>query len=181
MINLETERSIIRNFKSEDWENIAEIAMDYEQSEYAIYDNSPWPNNPEEYKKIAEWFAKGDDFVAVVLKEEDKLIGWIAKGKIENKKNAYNLGYIFHSPFHSKGYTTESCKAIMKYIFEELQANEIITGTGKLNIPSNRLLKHLGFHEIGETKQAFRKDEEGNPIEFVGIDYNLSRKEWLKI
>ena len=179
MIKLETERLIIRNFKSEDWKNIAEIAMDYEQSEYAIYDHGPWPSNLEEYKGIAELFAKGDDFVAVILKEEEKLIGWIAKGKLENKYNAYNLGYIFHTPFHGKGYATESCKAIMKYIFEDLQAEEIITGTGKLNFPSNKLLKRLGFFKIGESKQAFRKDKKGKLIEFVGVDYRLSRDEWL--
>ncbi len=54
MIKLETERLIIRNFKSDDWKDIAEIVMDYEQSEYAIYDHGPWPNNLEEYKGIAE-------------------------------------------------------------------------------------------------------------------------------
>ena len=178
MIKLETERLIIRNFKSDDWKDIAVIAMDYEQSEYTIYDHGPWPSNQEEYKGIAEWFVKGDDFAAILLKEEEKLIGWIAKGKIENKENAYNLGYIFHSSFHGKGYASESCKAIIKYIFEELQADEIITGTGKLNIPSNKLLKRLGFSKTGETKQAFRKDGKGNPIEFVGVDYRLSRDEW---
>jgi RimJ/RimL family protein N-acetyltransferase len=180
VIRLETERLIIRNFTHEDWQRIYEIALDYEKSEYAIYDHGPWPSELEEYKKIAEWFSNGDDFIAVVLKEEEKVIGWIAKGKKEKKEKAYNLGYILHSSFHGKGYATESCKAVMKYIFDELQANEIITGTGKLNIPSNKLLKRLGFKKIGESNQAFRKDEEGNPIEFIGIDYMLSRSEWLR-
>ena len=92
MIKLETERLIIRNFKSDDWKDIAVIAMDYEQSEYAIYDHGPWPSNQEEYKGIAEWFVKGDDFAAILLKEEEKLIGWIAKGKIENKGNISDEG-----------------------------------------------------------------------------------------
>ena len=180
MIRLETERLIIRNFTADDWKDIAKIAMNYEKSEYAKTDDGPWPNNLEEYKGIAEWFAKGDDFVAIVLKAEKQLIGWIAKARNEEKEKEFNFGYIFHNDFHGKGYATESCSAIIKYIFEVLQANKVISGTAKVNIPSNKLLKRLGFNKIGETIQCFRKDEEGNPIEFVGNDYSLCREDWLK-
>lgn len=180
MIRLETERLIIRNFVLNDWKDIAEIAMKYEQSEYAKYDHGPWPSDLEKYKEIADWFAKGDDFVAVVLKSEIKLIGWIAKAKNEGKEKEFNFGYIFDRDYHGKGYASESCKAVIKYIFEILQAEKIVTGTGKLNEPSNKLLKRLGFVLVGETTQSFRKDSEGNPIEFVGNDYSLSKEEWIK-
>ncbi len=175
MIKLETERLIIRNFTFEDWEDISDIAMKYEKSEYAKYDHGPWPNSQEEYKKIADWFAKGDDFVAVVLKTEKKLIGWIAKARNKKKENEFNFGYIFHSDFHGKGYATESCRAVIKYIFEKLDAELIVSGTAKINEPSNKLLKRLGFTPIGETTQAFRKDEEGKLIEFVGVDYVIRK------
>ncbi|NPD89315.1 MAG: GNAT family N-acetyltransferase [Asgard group archaeon] len=175
MIKLETERLIIRNFTIEDWKDIATIAMHYEETELAKYDEGPWPNTLEEYRKIADWFAKGDDFVAVVLKAEKKMIGWIAKARNRKKEKEFNFGYIFHLDFHGKGYATESCLAVIKYIFEELDAELIVSGTAKINEPSNKLLKRLGFTPIGETTQAFRKDEEGKPIEFVGVDYVLRK------
>jgi len=180
LIKLETERLIIRNFTPEDWKDIAEVAFDYEKSDLAVYDHGPWPSSIEDYKGIAEWFAKGDSFVAVILRNEMKLIGWIAKPRSEKEENEYNFGYIFHSNYHGKGYATESCKTMIRYIFEELQAEKIITGTAKVNEPSNKLLTGLGFSFIGEASQSFRKDSEGKPIEFIGNEYSLSKEEYDK-
>ena len=103
------------------------------------------PNNLEEYKGIVEWFARGDDFVAVILKEEKKLIGFISKGKKEEKKKEFDFGYIFHSDFHGKEYATESCKAVIDFVFKVSQADKISTNTAKINKPSCNLLKRLGF------------------------------------
>lgn len=177
MIELETERLIIRNFDAKDWKDLAELAMKYEQTELAKYDEGPWPNNLEEYKGIVEGFAKGDDFLAVVLKENSKLIGLILKAKRDEEE--YEFGYNFHSDFHGKGYATEGCKVTLDYMFNVLDAKIVKAGTAKVNIPSNMLLKRLGFQFVGEKLISFRKDEEGEPIEFVGVDYVLSRRDLL--
>ncbi|MCE7741827.1 MAG: GNAT family N-acetyltransferase, partial [Candidatus Heimdallarchaeota archaeon] len=169
MIRLETDRLIIRNFTLDDWEDLAELAMKYEQSELAKYDEGPWPNNLEEYKSIVKNFSEGDDFVAVILKEEKKLIGLIFKAKKEEKR--FEFGFNFHSDFHGMGYATESCQAVLDYIFKVLEAEIVTAGTAKINNPSNNLLKRLDFSFVGEKNISFRKDEEGKPIEFVGVDY----------
>ncbi len=180
MINLETARLNIRNYSSDDWQDLAELGITYEKSEYAKYDEGPWPNDPEEYKGIAESFSKEDDFLAIVLKEEQKLIGLIAKFKSKDKENEFSFGYNFNSNFHGKGYALESCKVVIKYMFAELNAVNIIAGTAKINEPSIRLLKRLGFKKVGEKIHSFRKDEEGKPIEFIGVDYLLTKPSWLE-
>jgi len=101
------------------------------------------------------------------------LIGLIFKAQKEGKK--FEFGYNFHSDFHGKGYATESCKAILDYMFDVLNAEIVTAGTAKINESSNNLLKRLGFELVGEKKISFRKDEEGNPIEFVGVDYVLKK------
>ncbi len=174
MIRLETGRLIVRNFTLDDWEDLAELAMKYEQSELAKYDEGPWPSNLEEYKSIVQNFSEGDDFVAVILKEPKKLIGLIFKAKKEDGR--FEFGFNFHSDFHGMGYAIESCQAVLDYIFEVLDAEIVTAGTAKINKPSNNLLRRLGFCLIGEKKISFRKDKEGKPIEFVGLDYSLSRK-----
>lgn len=173
MINLETERLMIRNFTLDDWKDLAELAMKYEETELAKYDEGPWPSNIEEYKEIVERFVKGDDFIAIVLKENNKLIGLIFKAKKE--ANEYEFGYNFHIDYQGKGYATESCKTTLDYLFEVLNADVVKAGTAKVNELSNRLLKRLGFEFVREKKISFRKDEKGEPIEFVGVDYILSR------
>ena len=178
MIKLETERLIIRNFEVNDWEELAELAIKYEETDLAKYDEGPWPSDIEEYKSIVEDMSKKDDFLAVVLKENSKLIGLIFKA--DKKEGNYEFGYNFHSDYHGKGYATESCKVSLDYMFKELNAKIITAGTAKINQPSNNLLKRLGFKFVREKNIAFRKDENGNPIEFVGVDYILKREDWRK-
>ncbi|MHA1199713.1 MAG: GNAT family N-acetyltransferase [Candidatus Heimdallarchaeaceae archaeon] len=172
MISLETERLFVRNFSINDWEDLAELAMKYEETELAKFDEGPWPSNLQKYKEIVENFAKTDDFLAVILKENKKLIGLIYKAQKEEKK--FEFGFNFNSDFQGRGYATESCKAVLDYIVDLLKAEEVTAGTAKINEPSNKL-KRLGFEFVREKKIAFRKDEEGNPIEFVGVDYILQR------
>ncbi|MHA1200210.1 MAG: GNAT family N-acetyltransferase [Candidatus Heimdallarchaeaceae archaeon] len=178
MICLETERLTIRNFMDDDWRDLAELAMKYEETELAKFDAGPWPNNLEEYKKMVESFAKKDDFLAVILKGEKKLIGLIVK--IKKEGGEYEFGYNFHTDFQRKGYATESCEVILEYMFDVLNAKIVNAGTAKVNKRSRKLLERLGFSFLGEKNISFRKDEEGKPIEFVGVDYSLSRKDWSK-
>ncbi len=48
MIRIETERLIIRNFTVDDWKDLAELAIKYEESELDKYDEGPWPANFED-------------------------------------------------------------------------------------------------------------------------------------
>ena len=103
MIHLETERLILRNFTSEDWRDLAELAMRYEQTDLAKYDEGPWPEDLEEYKNIVLDMAKGDDFVAVVLKVSRKLIGLVFKG--QKQDGYYEFGFNFNTNYQGKGFS----------------------------------------------------------------------------
>lgn len=81
MIDIETERLIIRNFAPSDFEALSVIGTKYEATESAKYDHGPWPNSLNEYKMIVEEWSKGDDHLAVVLKSNNKLIGFIVSQK----------------------------------------------------------------------------------------------------
>jgi RimJ/RimL family protein N-acetyltransferase len=50
----------------------------------------------------------------------------------------------------------------MGYIFDVLQANNIITGTHPDNQPSVRLLKRLKLQEAGEGEWKMTRDEWSN-------------------
>jgi [ribosomal protein S5]-alanine N-acetyltransferase len=145
MIPLETNRLIIRNFEAGDWQRLQEMVVSYQGTEYAQYDHK-WPTTAEEIRKVVQWFASEDDYLAVCLKETDGLIGFIAIERREEEK-AHNLGYIFHPDYHGQGYALEGCRKVMQYVFEKLSADRIRTGTHSSNKPSVRLLKKLGLRE----------------------------------
>lgn len=161
MVSLETNRLAIRNFSPDDWQELQEMAIQYQASEAAQYED-PWPTSTDEVKGMATWFAGGDDYLAVCLKPTGPLIGLVAiNRRQEQEERVYNLGYVFHPGYSGHGYATESCRAAMGYLFDQLGAEGILTGTHPDNKPSIALLRRLGLHEIG------------------GGEWTLSRAEWL--
>ena len=178
MINLETKRLSIRNFKCDDWQALYEMIVQYQSTEYAAYDQQ-WPITQEEIKEIAKWFAGGDHFLAVCLKDKGQFIGFVALNPEERDGcHEFNLGYIFNSDCHGKGYATEACKAALNHAFGPLQAEKVVSGTAAVNQASRRLLERLGFRRIGEKMSSFKTAEDGKPIEFLGYHYAVSKKEW---
>lgn len=181
MIILETERLIIRNFQASDWQSLHELIVQYQASEFAPYDHQ-WPTSQEDIRKITEYFASGDNFMAVCLKDTSQLIGFVSlnpeKGDVDRQ---FNTGYIFDSNFHGQGYATEACKAVLRRAFDQLQACRVVTGTAAINQSSCRLLEQLGFKKVGEETVSFKTAENGKPIEFLGYRYAILHDEWQNI
>lgn len=163
MISLQTERLVVRNFTPDDWPALQTVIVAYQVSDSAQYED-PWPTSDEKVQGIASWFASGDDYLAVCLKEEGTLLGMVAiNRRTDQEAPVYNLGYVFHPGYAGQGYATESCRAAMGYLFDELGAEGILTGTHPDNKPSVALLKRLGLHAVGDGEWA------------------LSRAEWISV
>jgi RimJ/RimL family protein N-acetyltransferase len=175
---LETNRLFLRNFKVSDCEALHEMIVQYEESKVADYDQQ-WPTSMEEIKGITEWFASGDNFLAVCLKGTGQFIGFVALNCEEGEDSQeYNIGYVFNSNYHGHGYATEACTVILNRAFGQLQARRVITGTAAVNQNSCRLLERLGFQKVGEKVSSFKNSEDGTPIEFLGYIYAMTKEEW---
>jgi RimJ/RimL family protein N-acetyltransferase len=160
---IQTERLIIRNFAPDDWQALQAVVVAYQASDSAQYED-PWPTSDEQVQGIAAWFAGGDDYLAVCLKETEALIGLVAiNGRTEQEAAVHNLGYVFHPGYGGQGYATESCRAAMAYLFDELGIESILTGTHPENKRSVALLRRLGLQEVSHGEWA------------------LSRQQWLAL
>jgi [ribosomal protein S5]-alanine N-acetyltransferase len=178
MINVSTSRMIIRNFTPDDWQDLQQIVIDKETSEYA-YTDYPFPVGEKEVKEITGYFSNSDNFLAAFEKAEKKVIGYIAVNS--EKPSEYNLGYCFLTAYQDKGYATESCIAVINHVFNGNKAEKFVTGTALGNEPSCKLLTKLGFRKAGESTTSFRKDKDGKPIEFTGAFFELTKAMWKKI
>ena len=159
MKEIETERITLRNFSSDDWRELQDIIVHYQESEFAKYDHK-WPTDEEGLKKAVEWFSTGDSFLAVCLKSSGSLIGFIAVDQQrEQKEKTHNLGYIFHPEYRGHGYAFEACKTAMDFVFNQLSADIIVSGTHPGNKPSVSLLKRLGLKEISQGEFTISKVE----------------------
>ena len=159
MKEIEAVRITLRNFTIDDWQELREIIIHYQKSEFAKYDHK-WPVDEEGLKKAVEWFSGGDSYLAVCLKSTGILIGFVAVDQQKDQPmKTHNLGYIFHPEYRGLGYAFEACKTAIEFVFNQLSADKILTGTHPDNYPSVSLLKKLGLRGISQGKFTISKDE----------------------
>lgn len=165
-MEINTERLHIRTIQADDWIELKKIWNDFSKSEYAQYD-VPHKKEDEQIKEQAGKFEKYGLYYAVCLKNE--VIGYV---DFHDTGKSYDMGYCFLSKYHGKGYAKESCRALLEYHMSK-GTKCFTAGTGLKNIPSVRLLKSLGFIQVGMEKVSFYKDEQGEDIYFDGGIYEL--------
>ena len=171
MIIIKTERLTIRHIVADDWQSIKEIWTSFNASDLSQYDRPHNTDDAEVQTRIAKWAAANSGiehmFFAVCL--GDTVIGYIA---FNIRANGHEIGYCFHSAYHSKGYAKESHLALLEYM-RELGIKRLTAGTAINNAPSVALLKSLGFKLIETENVSFYKDADGNDVVFEGGIFEL--------
>ena len=166
-MRLETNRLFIRHLNESDWQAMKNIFVDFNSSKYAVYD-MPLPTEDEEAKALTKRFADSNLFFAVFLKESNDMIGYICFHKNSDK---YDLGYCFHSAYHSNGYAYESTDALVKYFANAYSVTHFTAGTAVDNKPSCKLLEKLGFVCVSTETVSF-----DNVFSFQGGNFELNIK-----
>ena len=175
---LETARLAIRNFTADDWRALQALVIAHGATAVAKYDHA-WPTDEATIRGVAQWFAAGESYMAVCLKETGQLLGYLALNPLEGEGGpAFDLGYNLHPGYRGQGYGSEAAAAAVAYAFGALGAARLVAGTAAANTPSVRLLARLGFVEMGRSMASFAKDEAGKPVEFEGLSFELRRERW---
>ena len=162
-MELKTFRLYIRNLQEDDWTQMKSLFIDFNQSKYAAYDR-PLPTEDMEVKALTKQFVESNLFFAVYLLDKNQMIGYVCFHKDEKQ---YDLGYCFHSEFHSNGYAYESTKTLIDYFAQEYNVMTFTAGTAIDNIPSCKLLEKLGFECVSTEYISFDEKflfESGNFI-----------------
>ena len=174
MKEIETRRLILRKFRPDDWKDLYEYLSDENVVKYEPYDTY----TQEESKKEAINRSNNDAFWAVILKENNKLIGNIYFEKQEF--DTWEIGYVFHAGYQGWGYATESAGAVMDYAFRELNARRIIARCNTENSASWKLLERLHMRREGHYRKLryFKFDKDNNPIWIDAYEYAILSDEW---
>ena len=84
------------------------------------------------------------------------------------------------APAHwGKGYATEGAKAALKFGFEEIGLDEIVSTTTQVNEPSWRVMQRIGMTRDERADFDHPRVPEGHPIR-PHILYRLKREAWHK-
>lgn len=159
MMIAETERLILRRYKTEDIQDLFEYLSDREVVQYEPYK----PMTLEEAKENLAWRISSDEMIAVELKDSRKMIGNVYLGRRDFE--GLEIGYVFNRKYWGQGYAFESCRALIDRVFSK-GVHRIYAECDPANRNSWKLLEALGFQREAHFRKNvyFWKDEAGNAI-----------------
>lgn len=149
-IKIETERLILRAFEQSDLDDFFEYA-----SVKGVGERAGWKHHEskEESQQILNSFINHDKTFAIVLKENSKVIGSLGVEEYGTEEaltefleyKGREIGYVLSKDFWGKGIMTEAVKAIINYLFNELNLDFLTCGYYDFNNQSKRVQEKCGF------------------------------------
>jgi RimJ/RimL family protein N-acetyltransferase len=103
---------------------------------------------------------------AVILKEDDVLIGATDLTIDQDNKHIAELGNWFSKEFRYNGYCAEASKAVFEYAFKELNIHTIYAKTFIENKASVRAMEKLNMKHI-EARMTKGEDEAGRIVRYI--------------
>ena len=169
-MNIETNRLLIRKFNYEDWQEVYAYTSDANVMKYipeGIF------SKDEAKKFVNENTKENVKNFPVLLKNEKNLIGHIVFFTYFGD-HTYEIGWVFHSLYHQKGYASEAAKAIMDYAFNTMKLHRIIATCQPENTSSYRVMEKIGMRREGYFKKCI-PTEKGWWDEYY---YAILNEEW---
>lgn len=112
----ETQRLLVRRFRPDDAQDLYEYLSQPEVVRYEPYD----PYSLAHARQEAAARARSDDFFAVCLKSNGKLIGNLYLR--QDDYDCWELGYVFNARYQHRGYATEAAHGLLDRAFREWNA-----------------------------------------------------------
>ena len=151
---IETDRMVIRDFTMNDVNDMQDILGDEETMK-----NCEPVYTIEKTADFLQTFCIGKrGAVAAVHKETAKVIGYILFNGFD--EGVYEIGWFFNRNFWGQGFAYESCKAVIDYAFDKMNAHKVFAETID-GIKSVHLMEKLGMKPEG-IQRSQTKDNSGN-------------------
>lgn len=156
-VKLETDRLILRKFTKNDIElSFKNWANDYKITEFLRWETHLDISTTQTV--LNEWICSYNEpsFYqwAIELKDIKEPIGTISVVSYDEKTNKVHIGYCIGSKWWNKGITTEAFKAIIPFLFEQVEVNRIESQHDPNNPNSGKVMGKCGLKYEGTLRQA---------------------------
>ena len=179
IIEIKTERLLLRQWKKEDRELFAELNSDHRVMEYF-----PKTLNRTESNKMAKHLKslivkQGWGFWAVELLDNNEFIGFVGLNKPTDDlpfSPCVEIGWRLLEKYWGKGYATEAAQGALEFGFTKLGLTEIVSFTSVLNTKSIKVMKKLN---MSKSEEYFNHPmiPKGSPLSKHCL-YKVSLTEW---
>lgn len=169
MKDIETERLILRDASVDDAEDMFEYAKLEEVTKYLSWK----PHlSLKDSEKILEMLSKEakekDSYVlkAIVLKENDKMIGTIDARIFGDGLKDAEFGYCLNPKYWNKGYMSEALKAFIQGLHREHGIENVFGSFERENIASKRVMQKNEMYYYETVKRNFKNKGEVELIRY---------------
>ena len=156
-MEIKSKRLILRNWEDGDVEDIVEGLNNIEVSKWMA--SVPYPYTENDARNFIERAKNNDENVkialAIVLKENNKVIGGTEIRNINKKDGTAGGGLWLNEKYQKNGYGTEAFSARNKYCFDVLGLRRIENGYFPDNEKSRKMQIKLGYKYEGIRRKKF--------------------------
>lgn len=179
---LKTERLILRPWREADLEAFAALNADPRVMEY-FPSVKTLQESTQEYNYIKDSIEKlGWGLWAATLIGDDRFIGFIGLNNVGFKSHftpAVEIGWRLAYDYWNKGYATEGARAVLKYGFEILNLEEIVSFTAVQNQRSRGVMEKIGMTQDVKDDFDHPKLSEGHRLR-RHVLYRLGKEQWKR-
>lgn len=169
MKDIETERLILRDASVDDAEDMFEYAKLEEVTKYLSWKPHISVKDSEKLLEMLGKEAKEKDsyvLKAIVLKENDKMIGTIDARIFGDGLKDAEFGYCLNPKYWNKGYMSEALKAFMEALHKEHGVENVFGSFERENIASKRVMQKNEMYYYETVKRNFKNKGEVELIRF---------------
>lgn len=156
--DIETERLIIRAFRSEDIDSMMRNWISDEDIQ-GMYGEPAYKTREEVEKLLGTYirnYQSGCYFRwGIFEKDSGECIGMIAYFLVDTHNNFGEIEYCIGKEFQGKGYATEACRAVIDYGFDRIGFNKVQICVRPANVASNKVIDKCGFTYEGTLRDYF--------------------------
>lgn len=156
-MQIESERLILRSYEDKDANDLVEGLNNINVAKWMA--GVPFPYTENDAKHFIERAKNQDEKVkislAIVLKENDKVIGGTEITNINKKDGTAGGGIWLNENYQKNGYGTEAFSTRIKYCFEVLGLRRIENGYFPGNEKSRKMQEKLGYKDEGIRRKKF--------------------------
>jgi len=153
------DRLILRPFSLKDCPKIQELAGEKYVAETTLYIPHPYKDGEAERwinTHVKDFLSKGSITLAIIDKEDRKLIGAITLGINQTYEHG-EIAYWIGKQYSGKGYCTEAAKGMIQYGFEQQNLNRIYARYMDNNPASGKVMKKINMQYEGTLRQHVKK------------------------
>lgn len=176
---IKTERLTLRRFRPEDAKDMYNNwAKDERVCKFLTWD----PHESEEATKqlLSVWCKDYEkpDWYQWAITYKGNPVGSIAVVKFSENDSSAEIGYCIGHDYWGKGIMTESAKAVIRFLFEEVGVNRITICHAVKNPASGRVAQKCGLSFEGIHKEEF-KSRWGEYLDLA--HYAITAKDYKKV